>query len=236
MNSSVRVVALVFFAALFSMGVTSEKVVAGVVFDLNYNLGSNPNYDQADNSAITTISYPAATGLDGSTALQVQFDTTGVSPSDGNPWFSTSYFTNLSNSFVAAGVSDDADDYVYSFDYSVEGFAAGQSSVFTQVRIQLDDARFESSLNATATPQTFSMKLSDMTLSAGTFSAADLLTGTRQARVAFLDISNRFGQDTDNFFRLDNFRLTEVTAIPEPSSMLMFAAVGMVCLLRRRRS
>ncbi|TWT50435.1 PEP-CTERM motif protein [Rubripirellula amarantea] len=219
-------------AALAASVFASNSSYADVIYELDYNSGSNANYDQADPGGISTKSYTAATGLDGSTALQVDFDTTG------NP-FSVSYFTNLSSSAVNVATSGNAADYDLSFDIRVEGLDTGVFSVSTQYDLVLNDVTFRGTLNSTTAYQPFSVNLATLTnVGSGTFDLADIGSGTQQFRVALLNAGQRFGNDTNNSYFVDNVRLTELTAVPEPSSLafMSLAMLGGVTCWRKRRS
>ena len=222
-----RIVILAFFTLTFCQ--TSS---AGIVYNLDYNAPTapfNPNFDQADPTGISTKSYTAGTGLDGTRALQVDFDTTS------DP-FSVSYFTNLSNSAVDTPTSTVLSDYTLSFDVRIEGFEPGTSDVFTQFDLTLNDVNYRGILNSSASYQTVSSTLNLLTETAGgSFDLGDFAAGTRQFRVGFLGLNGRFGTDTDNVYFIDNISLTQtLVAVPEPSSFAYFS-VACVCGLFRRR-
>ncbi|MDA8744780.1 PEP-CTERM sorting domain-containing protein [Rubripirellula amarantea] len=229
---------LSFATVLLAGALVTSSSSADLIYELDFNTETgtpgdyNPNFDQADPVGISARSYTAGTGMDGSRALQVDFNTTG------DP-FSVSYFTNLSSSSVNAPTSANASDYDLSFDVRIEGFDFDSTSVFTQFDLRLNDVNFQGTLNSTSTYQTVTTNLGAMTNTlAGTFDLGDFTTGTRQFRIAFLGLNGKFDTDTNNTYYVDNIRLNEVVAVPEPSSlgMLAIGMLGGVTYWRKRRS
>ncbi len=223
-------------ALLFGVTVCSNATAELVIYNVDFNTERptqpgffNPNYDQADPGGISTKTYSAAAGLDGTTALRVDFDTTS------NP-FSVSYFTNLASSAVDAPVSANLSDYKLSFDVRIEGFDANDVNTFSQYSIIFGDERYDGTFNATSSFQTVVADL-DMLSSAGTgtFAPTDF-TGTQQFRVAFLGLPNKFDLDTNNSYFVDNIRLVQAVAIPEPSSFALVGLAAAGLFYRRKRA
>lgn len=208
----------------------------GLIYEIDFNTETgtpgdyNPNYDQADPAGISSKDYVAGVGFDSTRALQVDFDTTG------DP-FSVSFFTNLASSAVDTPTANDVSGYTLSFDVRIEGFDADDSSVYTQYDLRLNDVNYRGTFNSTATYQTVTSNLGTLTQTevGGTFDLGDFATGTRQFRVGFLGLNNKFDLDTNNRYFVDNIQLNQVAAVPEPSSLALVAIGIIVCLIRRRR-
>ncbi|WP_404307808.1 PEP-CTERM sorting domain-containing protein [Neorhodopirellula lusitana] len=220
-------------ASLCSSGTAFADVVYSIDFETESNPSDyNPNYDQADPGGISTKSYDAGTGFDGSRALRVGFDT-ATEP------FSVSYFTNIAQSAVDPPTSTNASDYILSFDVRIEGFNPGTTSVSTQFSLALNDVKYEGTLNSTEVYQTVTANLGSLNeTQGGMLDLNDFNTGTRQFRVAFLGLNDKFEETaTNNAYFVDNITLSTVTAVPEPSSLALLAISGVgIVALRRRKS
>ncbi|QEG23618.1 PEP-CTERM sorting domain-containing protein [Mariniblastus fucicola] len=208
--------------ALISTAIFTGSALGDVVYLVDYNTeistdDYNPNYDQADNGS-SAITYSDATGLDGSRAAQIDFDTS-TGPQN------VSYFTDLAASEMNAATSADASDYILSFDIRIEGFDTGQTQVYSPYELKLGDVSFQGNLNATASYQTVSANLGDLSMGgAGTFDLTDFDSG-QQFKIGFsnfgTNLTEQFGSDADNRYFVDNVTLSQIDAVPEPTTLAL---------------
>lgn len=218
---------------LISLGVLTVGCVgismptyAGLVYELNYDSPtSSPSYNQADPGGTANL-VVGATGVGSMQAAHITFDLTSTSP------FSINYFANFNFAPVTAPTSINPADYDLSFEVQADGLTA--SSAGGKARITLGDVTFQGDYNATGTYSTITFNLADMDQSGGTFDLADINAGG-QFRADSRDVVGKFGSDAGNVLHFDNWRLTEIVAVPEASSFVALSLLGVVCASRANR-
>ncbi len=211
------------FFALAVLG--GSMAMADTVYLIDYDTPAvNPNYDQGDPGLGTVFETPGA-GTGGTQGAEITF----ADPGAGGSALFPSYFTGLNNGATSPNpaTSNVPGDYIFSFDYQAVGLTA--SGIGGEARLTIGSNVFTQPITFTNSYQTFSSSLASLT----GLTAADFSTGTQQARFALFGVDGEFGGSSTAAIRVDNIRVEQVDAVPEPSSAILFIA-GSFCLLGRR--
>ena len=209
------------------LSLSSLPTFGDLVYDLNYDV-TTPTYHQFDFGGPKTLS--TTTGGVTGDAAKLEFDNSGSI-------FNLSYFAEINPTEINTPTSALASDYEFSFDVKAEGLDSGVTSAGGQAEIRLGDARFQANYNATATYTTLTFNLGAMTSIGGTFDLSDVTTTPTkpQFKVNSLGLTGKFGADAGNVLRFDNFQLTQLSAVPEPSAFLAFTLFGICVTAASRR-
>ena len=213
------------------LSLSSLPTFGDLVYDLNYDV-TTPTYHQFDFGGPKTLS--TATGGVTGNAARLEFDNSGSI-------FSLSYFAEINPFEINTPDSALASDYEFSFDVKAEGLKSGVTSAGGQTEIRLGDAKFQANYNATATYTTLTFNLGAMTSVGGTFDLSDVTTTMVKPQFKVnllrsgLSITDMFDTDAGNVLRFDNFQLTQLSAVPEPSAFLAFTLFGICVTAAGRR-
>lgn len=227
-----------FFFALGLLAIMTTAAKADLtIYELNFEPGGSvPAFSGLGGSAQNSSSFTTINnaGVGGSNGAEVTFDTTDPTVD------SLAFFTQLNNQtagsvdLINVPTSTNLADYFLSFDVLATGFVpTDMDGIFGQALFQVNGSTLlpNQNINVTDQFQSFSIPLGT-----GTFDPNDLISlGQRPTfQVQIIGLQNNFGQDADNTFVLDNFRIKQVVAIPEPSSIALFS-IGIAGLALRRR-
>ncbi|SMP76075.1 PEP-CTERM protein-sorting domain-containing protein [Neorhodopirellula lusitana] len=227
-------------ASLFMIAGSLSAVAAPVYSLMDFDaLGST--YGQADTSvvspAVKTLNYGInenSDGVGGTSASTHGFDFSGAGT--GNQ---AKIFYNLPTGTFQAGnaVSNNASDYLVSFDIRADGLAG--TDVDANFKVKLNGAEFSSIVTYTNTYNTITLNLGDdMTASGSSFEATDFTDGSQtiEFQISSASRDDKFDADSGNAMYLDNFQINAVdaVAVPEPASFALLG-VGSLCLIARRR-
>lgn len=221
---------------------------AQVIYSLDFD--SNPNGLPEFAGPGGQDSNPMSSIIVGATgnAVEITFDPTFAGNDPANPiaptaFRSASVFAQLGDNNVDllnAGTSTSLSDYEFSFDALATGFAPGMNSIFAQARFQFGPDVFVNNITipggVTDQLQSFSFSLASdpnlTTVPAAFFGGASAPRPTFQVQI--LGVQNAF-DDTSSTLVLDNFQITQVNSVPEPSSIAVFLGFAGLALRRRRR-
>lgn len=199
----------------------------GVVYELNFD-STNPAYSQAGGAGAPNLSLTGS-GFTGNGAV---LSFAPASASDG----AVNFFSNVSLSagdLLSSPSSTEASDYIFSFDSKVDGLQSPNANTYVQVQFKLGGVTYQSGFNVTEQFANY-----QFTLPSGPIDPADFTSDSPRPEFRFdvFNIGSAFGTDTGNSLSVDNLRITEVTAVPEPSSMALLAFGGAGLAWRRRKS
>lgn len=227
-----------FFFALGLLAIMTTAAKADLtIFELNFDSSTTPAFSQttgnSDAGGNQGFSLTNTAGVGGSNGALITFDSTGA--------FSTGFFTQLndqlpgSNDILNTPTSTNLSDYEFSFDVLATGFAPGATSAGGQAFFQFTGGNVLPNTplfpEVTDQFQTITFNLGPGTIDPNTF----FTSGSRPTfQVELLGVVPDFGGDAGNTLVLDNFRIKQVVAIPEPSSIALFS-IGIAGLALRRR-
>jgi len=221
--------------ALALMAWVSSTAQADNVYTLDFD--ATPVAGQfTTGGASTGVGFTNSAGVGGTNGAVISFDSSG---------FSTGLFADI-DLFNNPGflqktpTSTSLSDYEFSFDAFATGFAPGVNSVFAQARFEFGPDVFVNNVTIpggiTDQVQTFTFGL-DSDPSLTTVPAAFFGGGTAPRptfQIQILGVENDF-VDTSSTLVLDNFQITQVNSVPEPSSIAVILGFAGLALRRRRR-
>ena len=245
-------------AGLLALSFPPVELSAEMVFtdDLSgFANNISDNQSGGDQGQVITSSVGMSQGtvnaIDGD-SIFVTIDTTSVDPV-GSGSYGGGIQTIIDGAFTAGDLtSSDPLDYNFVFDIAANGFAPEIVNIFLQFRNQFNDNQLGGAQPSFSSQN--SMALNSAITSLGSNDDAvsvsipfsefqnfpsdlsGLATSDRiQFQITTRSVDSSYSADAGNVLVLDNIGVNlTATAVPEPSSLL-YAAVGGLTLIRRRR-